>query len=160
MNHTNDINVSWSIPKINLDFSSRQNRHLTGDITIIPGITQMIKLNVLNPDGYKLSLVGLRTLFCIYTVDFHNTMKLEENSEVLYKKEMLIDNPHTGELIITIDAEDSLKFDHYNGALRWTIYFINSENKIFVPSITNNNGKFGNIIIDNMSGIPSINKII
>jgi len=157
---TTNMNLQYNVPKINLQVPGRQNRHLTGTIKITPGITESYEFYTCNTDGIPLSLLNYKIVFVIFSKDFLNNTRLEEDSTIMLKKQLLCNDPYSGKFTMVLSNTDTLNLINSGGDLRWAIYLIDVNNQVFPLEVASGGNRVGNIIIDNYSGLPSANRIL
>jgi len=155
-----NLNIQYNIPRVNLQMPGRQNRHLTGDIKITPGITECIEFYACNTDGVPLNLAPFKILFVIFSKDYFNNIKLEEDSTIILRKPLLCNDPYSGKFELLLTNTDTLGLINSGGALRWALYLIDVHSNVIPLEVAQGGERVGNIVLDNTSGLPSANRLL
>jgi len=155
-------NVEYNIPRVNLSFSGRQNRSHSGDLRISPGMFEPIEFDMMNVDGVPINLAHFTVKFVVWKTKSRDLVysSIMQN-DIVFSKEMEIIDCYEGRFVLFLDDNDTLLISRPGlSTLRWSIFFINSDNQVFPGQITSNGGRYGQLQIDVDAQLPTSDMIL
>lgn len=150
------INLQYNIPRYIIGRPGKQNVACTGEMRIVPGITEPFEFMVANSDGVDLNLAGFKLLILFYYQQAHyDSLAANLGDNIILAKYLTVDDPYSGNATLVLSDQETITLAKTGRrTLRWAIYMINEQNQKFAMQITNDGQKFGILHIDR-SEIPT-----
>lgn len=148
--------VQYNVPRIQVQMPGKQNRLTDSVMRITPGVTEPLEFLFGNQDGVPLSLRGfeVKMIFWGKTDMDRNTLRMGQ-SEIILAKKFTINDPYRSSVTIVLTDEDTTRLGLYGGGIRWSLFLVNEEGDVFPMQVTRSGGRFGNVVLDVQSGIPT-----
>lgn len=150
-------NASYNIPRVQVQMPGRQNRLSDHVMRLTPGMTEPLEFILGNQDGVPLNLLGFRMKIIFWTrIDLDDDTLSPGQSEIIFAKKFQIDDPYEGKFTLVLSDEDTLTIGRRsNSTLRWSLFLINEQQDVFPLRVTRSGGRYGNVVLDVESGIPT-----
>lgn len=157
------ITTQYDIPRINVQMPGRQNRQISGEFRVVPGITNPFRFFIGSPEGVPLSLVSFQVELIVWDNRAVDKIDLDEQHrpEILLRKRAVVNNPYTSEIAIVLDHNDTnVLMRAGTSTLSWGLIMLNSDNQVFACTVARGGGKAGTLHLDRQSSFPSTELIL
>jgi hypothetical protein len=162
---TTVYNVEYNIPRVVVGVPGRQNRSGDGRLRITPGMTEPIEFIWGNFDGVPLNLGGFQVKLIFWTMEnLGDTARPSPDvqsfgpghSKIVLTKKIELQDPHGGRGTVLIMGEETFALHRQEThGLRWGLFLINDTGNIFPTQVTSSGARWGTVLFDRDSGIPS-----
>lgn len=141
------INVQYNIPRFVIASPGKQNRACTGDMRIIPGVSNPLEFQYVNTDGVPINLNHfiLRLVFW-FPQNQYETLAANRQSNVVLAKDLHIDDAYAGKATALLTDQETLTIARFGrSSVRWSIYLIDEfdSSNVFAAQITSNGDPWG-----------------
>jgi hypothetical protein len=113
-------------------------------------------------DGIPIGLVGFNAKLVFWAPDrFQDSEFMDDRpSEILFAKKVEIKDPHKGIGFVLLSGEDTTRLARTSRTkgIRWGLYLLNDAGDVFPCIVTENGGKWGNVIVD-VSSMPDMESV-
>ena len=154
--HNREYVVQYNVPRVNAQLPGKQNRITDQDLQITPGMDEPIVFSFGNQDGVPLMLQEMTIKFVVFNPNLldHRTIGVAQ-SQILFAKILRIDDPYGGMATLLLDGDETLQIGARDvSILRWGLFAINAEDRVFPMQVSRTGGRYGTLRVDLASGIP------
>lgn len=156
-------NVSYDIPLVRVGVPGRQNRASDGVIRITPGMTEVIEFWLGNHDGLPITLVPFKVKIVFWkniSTESEARVLSGGTTEIVFAKEADVIEPYEGKTLIKFSHQETTQIGSRGGNLNWSLYMVNSENEVFPAVCTSSGSRYGSVILDPGSGLPTAEMVL